>query len=187
MKTKLSLIIGALFALCGCVPTLHSLYTEKDIVFDKALLGTWTDANSKDSWTFERDGEKAYRLIYKDSEEKSGRFEVHLFKIGNQQFLDLFPDVSALKELKQNDLYRFHLFPVHTFAKVTQIEPALQMAFADPKWFEAHLNENPKALRHERIEDRIVLTASTQELQDFIRKHAETKGPFGEASDLRRK
>jgi two-component system phosphate regulon sensor histidine kinase PhoR len=71
-------------------------------------------------------------------------------------------------------------------AKVSQIEPTLQMSFPDPKWLESHLKENPKAIRHEQIDDRVLLTASTQELQEFVCKHAETPGAFGEPSNLKR-
>ena len=45
MKTKklLSCLIVAIIG--GCIPvmSLHPLYTEKDVVFEEGLLGTWLD------------------------------------------------------------------------------------------------------------------------------------------------
>ena len=185
LRTLLSLTV--MLTLSGCIPTLHPLYTDKDIIFDPALVGSWTEEDAKETWMFQRNGEKAYRLVYTDGEGKTGKFDVHLVKIGAQRFLDFFPDSTSLNDSKQNDFFKFHLIPVHTFARVWQIEPGLQMAFPDPKWLEEYLKANPKALANEKIEDRGILTASTAELQEFLRKQADTEGFFGNKSSMRRK
>ena len=43
-----------LLLLCsGCIPTsLHPLYTEEDILFDQRLIGSWSEEDGDDSWTF---------------------------------------------------------------------------------------------------------------------------------------
>ncbi len=66
------------------------------------------------------------------------------------------------------------LVPAHTFPKVTRIDPVLEMAFLDPDRLEKLLNQDPAALRHEKTADkRIVITASTADLQRFIIAHLE--------------
>jgi hypothetical protein len=35
--------IGILLA--GCIPSLHQLYTDKDVVYDSKLIGVWKDPN----------------------------------------------------------------------------------------------------------------------------------------------
>ena len=182
----LTLIVAMIVA--GCVPSLNPLYTDKDVVFEPALVGVWAEKeDSEETWAFEKAGDKAYKLVYTEKGKK-GEFKVHLVKLGNTLFLDLYPDDTALKEIDRNDFYKSHLLLAHTFAKVTQIEPRLQMAFFNPDWLKKLLEKDPKAVRHEKIdEDRIVLTASTKELQGFVLEHANTKDAFGdEPSNLKR-
>ena len=141
--------IGLLLVLGGCVPSLHPLYTDKDLTFDSALLGEWVQDDGKGTWAFTKAGEKEYQLVCTDNEGKQGRFQVHLLKIGERLFLDLFP---MAPDLKENDFYRLHLLPAHTFMLVKQIQPTLQMAFLDPDWTKEYLKEHPEAIRHETIE-----------------------------------
>jgi hypothetical protein len=188
MKRNGLLLASALATVvAGCVPSLHPLYTEKDLVFDAALVGVWSEKeDASETWAFEKTGEKAFKLVY-TVDGKSGEFEAHLLKLGNTLFLDLYPDGKGLDELNRNDFYKSHLIPGHTFAKVTRIEPSVQMAFLNPDWLKELLEQNPKAIRHEKVSDRIVLTASTKELQEFVLKNVNTKDAFGgEPSDLKR-
>ena len=41
-KTPRGLAWLSVVVLMGCIPSLHPLYTEKDLVFDESLLGEWT-------------------------------------------------------------------------------------------------------------------------------------------------
>jgi len=180
-----SVPLGLLIVLAGCVPSLHPLYTKQDLIFDPALVGEWSGKNSNDTWTFTKSGEKEYKLVYTDGEGKTGEFVVHLVKLEGRLFLDLYPQEP---ELKENDFYKMHLLPVHTFMKVQQIEPTLQMAILNPDWIKTFLQEHPDAVRHEKLDqDYIVLTASTKELQSFLIKYGDTKDAFGDLSDLTRK
>ncbi len=55
--------VGALVILAGCVPSLHPLYTDKDTVFELALLGKWSEKDSKATWTFTKGNKKQYNLV----------------------------------------------------------------------------------------------------------------------------
>src|SRR6187401_3334085 len=92
----------ALFAfaavLAGCIPTLHPLYTDDDVIFDPALVGLWAEENSKDTWLYEKVDDKSYRLTYTDGEGKKGEFQARLLKLGGFRFLDLYPEDAGLKE-----------------------------------------------------------------------------------------
>ncbi|HKS38638.1 MAG TPA: hypothetical protein VJW76_15705, partial [Verrucomicrobiae bacterium] len=167
--------------------SLNPLYTDKDLLFEKALVGVWVENDdSREAWAFERRGEKGYKLAY-TVDGKTGEFEAYLLKLGETLFLDLYPDDEGFKEMNRNDFYKSHFLPAHTFAKVTQIEPTLQMAFLNPDWLKELVEQNPKAIRHEKNGDRIVLTASTKELQEFVLAHARTKNAFGdEPANLKR-
>jgi hypothetical protein len=173
--------------LVGCVHSLNPLYTEEDLVFEPKLVGVWADGeDSKERWTFERAGEKSYKVIYEDDGDR-GEFVVHLLRLGEHLYLDFFPDKEKLEKSEGNDLYKFHWLPVHTFARIYQVEPELAMAFMDPDWLAKRVKEDAGAIAHVRRDDeQIILTASTKALQDFVRKHAGEAFGDGDPSKLRR-
>ena len=196
MKIKL-LIVSAFVAfvaawMVACVPSLNPLYTEKDIVFDPALVGTWTEGE-ENIWTFAKDGDKAYHLVIKDKEGITGEFKVHLTKLGQWRFVDMFPDTAAMEALKRQDFYKSHYLPTHTFYLLKQVEPTLQMASLDLDWLDKYLTENPTAVAHTRIgepdgtDKRVLFTATTEELQKFMQKMAGTAGAFADSSELKKK
>jgi hypothetical protein len=194
MKKMLSaLVLAALCGLTGCIPTsINPLYSGEDLVFDPALIGVWSDqGNSKETWAFEKAGDKEYKLVCTENDGKTGHFEAHLLKIGPTQFLDLFPDESGIEAMDRSGFYKVHLLRTHSFLKVTQIEPALQTAPLDLKWLRELLGKHPQAIQHHKIGEgddaQIVLTASTPELRKFVENHLKTEGAFGEPINLKRK
>ncbi len=58
----------------------------------------------------------------------------------------------------------------------------------DPGWLGGQLKEHPEALAHEELEesDRIVLTASTAELQKFVIEHADNEEAWDDCGTLER-
>ncbi|MBI4242467.1 MAG: hypothetical protein HY606_00085 [Planctomycetes bacterium] len=176
--------VVVLVALVGCVPSLHPLYTDEDLVFDPAIVGEWSEKNFEERWIFTKSNEKEYRLLYIDADGKEGKFVVHLVKVEGRLFLDLFPENPDLKE---NDFYKGHLLPIHTFIRIEQIEPTLRMAMLNYDWIKKFLQDHPDAIQHEKIDDGLLLTGKPKELQIFLIKHEKTKDAFGDFSDMVRK
>jgi len=197
MKTKKLLFYMLAVILGGCIPviSLHPLYTEKDVVVDKKLYGTWIDdPNSpKTTWEFKNTDEpkNAYKLIFTDEEGKKGSFVTHLVKLQNRLFLDIFPSELPWEQEDPNRLnwpYNFlFMIPAHTFVKVDSIEPQLKLRLLLESNLRELLKENPDAVEHASIDDRIVLTGSTKELQVFILKYADNEKVFPEQVTLSRK
>ena len=185
MKNTLKLLtLGFLLMFAGCVPSLNPLYTEQDLVFDSALLGVWTDKDSTETWELTKADEKQYKLVYTDEDGKTGEFTAHLLKADGKTFLDLAP-VEPL--LPQNDFYKEHFLPTHTFAQITQTAPTVQISFLEPKWLKTFLAKNPSAIRHEKAGDETLLTASTKDLQRFLLAHLNTEGAFAKPISVKRK
>ena len=185
MKRMLA-VISAVCFIVGCIPSLHPLYTENDLIFEKSLVGTWVDGNPENSWTFSQSGEKEYKLIYTD-DGKPGEFVVHLLKIKDKMFMDLYPAEPELKT--DNGFYKAHLIPAHTFMLIKQIEPTLQMAFLNPDTLKKIIAKEPKVVKHEKLgkdDDMDIFTASPKELQDFIMKNIDTPDFFGQPSNLKK-
>ena len=213
-------LLAVLFG--GCVPvmSLHPLFNEKDVVFDKKLLGTWVDdPNSPETtWDFKwADGkENAYRLIFTDKKGNKGLFIAHLVKLKDKLFLDACPppsgwegaskkitslepygikaEVSQYRYGEQQDpnkiewSYNYYfMIPVHTFIKINSIEPQLKIVLTDDDKMKEFLKADPNAVKHTVLEDKPVLTASTNELQAFVLKYADDTRVFAETIVLDRK
>ncbi|MDP1726341.1 MAG: hypothetical protein Q8M15_06125 [Bacteroidota bacterium] len=183
MKTKkLIMALGIISILTGCIPSLNPLYTSMDLIFKSEFLGTWKETKSIDSWTFEQKSDKEYKLTHTE-DNKHATFRAHVVKIGEFLFLDLYPE-----ELKSVDhLYQIHFFPVHTFSKIKIINDQLTIEMFDPSWLEKGIESNQINIAHIKSSDgTILLTASTEELQKFVLKYADTKGVFQEPLTLKK-
>ena len=187
MSRCLATLIGVFsLSLAGCVPSVYPLYTAKDLIFDPALIGVWQEDGEEDSWTFTRLDDTSYRLVVKEGD-KTAPFDVHLVRLGAYRFLDMTPHEDGLQELVP-DIYRMSLIAGHMILKVSQVEPALQMAFLDPDWLGKRLKARPAEIAHiMRGDTDVVLTAPTPDLQRFISQHAGDKEAFGESSNLKKK
>lgn len=184
MKNYILLVAIALFTIfSGCVPSLHSLYTEADLTFDQALVGQWSEKDKKETWTFTKSKAKEYQLVYVDKKGEKGTFKVHLVEIEGVRFLDLYPEDPGLAE---NGFFKWHLFGAHTFMQVKQIKPALQLAPLNYDWLKKYLVKHPDAIQHEVQDNRILLTAQTKALQTFVIKHKETKDAFMTLGEMKR-
>ncbi len=166
--------------LAGCVvQTIQPLFAEKDLISFPALVGTWEqkdDGKQVGLWVFAADGQH-YRLTHTDEKGHIAKFEVTAGKIGTNVLLD-FTLRSLEPENSINDLAAFSLIPAHTFAKLVKTDDALAIVGMDYDWLRKHLTENPKAVTHTFQEKRPILTASTEELQKFVGRHADDKEVF---------
>jgi hypothetical protein len=197
MKARRLLFYTLAVIVGGCVPviSLHQLYTEKDIVVDKKLCGTWLDDpnNTKSIWEFESIDEpkNAYKLIFTDEEGKKGSFVTYLVKLKDRFFLDVYPSGLPCEPQDPNKMdwmyNSFFLIPAHTFVKVDSIEPQLKLRITLESKMEELLKENPSAVDHTYVGDRLVLTASTKELQAFVLKYADDERVFTSQVTLSRK
>lgn len=174
----------------GCVPSLHPLYIEQDVVFDPNLIGLWTH-ESGESVEFSKLDVNKYQVVYRNPrEERAGAatFVGNLMKINGSMFMDLFPEHPNLHfNPEMNSAYRTGFVAVHSFVHVMRIEPTLQVRRLNIDWLQKITKEDPQAIRHEKIGGNVVLTASTNELQAFLLKHLKTKGAFETMGDLKRK
>ena len=168
MKKLLITLTFSIFCWGCIVPCLHPIYTEKDLVFDKGLVGVWGD--EEEFWDFAKGDGKSYNLKVK-VDGKPGTFVAHLVDIKGQRYLDIFP--RDLDSDEQDVPLQWALcLPYHVFMRIDEIGPKLKMTTPDADWLEKHLEENPKALKHEMVEDAVVVTAKTKALQAFLAKIA---------------
>ena len=190
MKNKIIMLCGLVVA--GCVPSWNPFYTEKDLVFDRALVGVWSPVNakegSKETWAFTNESDTRYRLQQTDEEGRKAEFDARLVKLKERLFLDLYLAKVEDDDVKLNAWAGFSLVPAHLILKVEQIQPALKIAAMNPYWMQKFLKQHPDAIAHRVVlGDNIVLTASTSELQKFVLGHSGDEDFFGGAMELKRK
>jgi len=186
---KRNIIVAATVALllAACIPSINPFYTDKDVVFEKKLLGEWQEKDNADEpqvWNFEEGNDKAYKLTVTEKEGKHGEFEAHLFKLKQEYFLDI-----IASEIGTNvaDLTKASLISGHLLLRISQFEPELKLAMTDVDWLDKYLKEHPKGLAHHRDDDRIFLTAETADLQSFVLKHLGEDELFGKPGEMVRK
>jgi len=166
-------LAGLGWLLAGCVPTaVHPFYRAAEVVQDRALLGVWKDKpDGKDRWTFTPGEGKSYTVEIQSDDQKAD-FVTHLFRLGKERFLDLYPVQSGLEEKLQKNPYSVALIPGHLFFRLRATEPALRMSSMGLDWLRQELKRDPKAIDHIIVsEDRVVLTGGTEAMQAFITKH----------------
>ncbi len=184
-KIKLFCFYALVIFLCGCVPSLHPLFTKEQIVTDANIFGVWDVKDSNEIWEF-KSAEKKCVGIYVDEKGKVGKFNVIAGKLNDSLFLDIMPIDSSMAE---NDFYKIHFVPGHTFLKAELKDGSLALRAMNPEVIDKLLKTDVQAVKHERLDyGGIVLTASTEELQKFILKCGfdETNQLFGEAKTAMR-
>jgi len=154
----------------GCVPSVNPVYTDNELVFDEALVGTWVLETSPGTWVFAKRDPSSYQIVYSDKDGKQCRLVGRLAKIQGTLFLDICPEAM---DIEANALYKFHLAPIHTIYLVVRTGPTPQLAAMNHKWLEQYLDEHPDEIAAATVNGRKLITASTKDLQAFVLRHKE--------------
>ncbi len=173
MKAKNSFLIILLGPLLGIVfsscywRSLHPLSTKNNLVMDSTILGSWSDNSS--TWNISKGTDTSY-VVSIISNEKEIKFIGHLVKLNNYYFLDILPDKDKILDTD----YATYLESVHSFSRIWIYKDSIQTADINYDWLKKKLAEKNQTLKFEWLsEERILFTASTQELQQFVTKFAD--------------
>jgi hypothetical protein len=165
--------------------SLQPFYTKVDLEADPGLIGTWKDKEGDVSFTFEAGTEKDYTLIVKERDgerETSGEFEVHLMRLGGSWFIDFFPKNNS----EGDEFYRFHFFRGHSIARVELGQDSMQMAFLSASWLSARIKEKSIDTPHEKADGSLLLTGTTEEVQELAYFYANDEEAFADPLSLER-
>jgi hypothetical protein len=190
----IKVVLAFLFvgALVGCyVPSIHPLYTNQDLIFNPELVGQWLESeNGKSQWVFAKKEDKSYALRITQEDKKVFVFTARLLKVGEYHYLDLFPDT----EDDTNDGFLLKsMLPVHSFLRVKQLTPTLEVEVMNTNWLTEFLKSNPDAVKHETMlvgekdEPLKVLTAKPKELQAFLTRYEKTEKVWNKLNSLKKK
>ena len=184
-RSKLIILILTLTAMSSClVSSLHPFFKEKDKQFDTTMVGNWIDGDSC-IWTIHPNmvstgfmepeiHDKAYKLTYYEDETTKSILTATLFQLNGVDYVDFTPDPN--EDHCSSDMTAFHHVPVHTLARVQYSKDSILLYWYGDVWLSELFEQNRIRIKHETVEglvyERQLLTASTDELQKFIKKYA---------------
>ncbi len=184
-RSKLTILILALTAMSSClVSSLHPFYKQKDKKFDTTMVGYWMDGDSC-IWTIQPNmkfngfmqpevHDSSYTITYYEDVNTKSILTTTLFQLNGVDYVDFTPDPN--EDHSTSDMTAFHHVPVHTLARVQYCKDSILLYWYGDIWLSELFEENRIRIKHETLEgfeyDRQLLTASTDELQKFIKKYA---------------
>lgn len=188
-----------LITVTSCIPSLFPLYKIHDLKTDDRLSGIWqaagddytwevmSTADSKETGFFglnswqQFDSLRTYRLTSTRVYDKlECQFAVHLLELDGQDYLNYYPVDWEV----DHDFLNWHLVETNIFSKVDIREDTLIIQFFDTAYLDKLIKENKIKISHVRLDDRILLTAPTSELQQFVLKYGREAGAYIEPDTL---
>ncbi len=171
------------------VMSLQPLYTQLDLESDSRLIGSWSNKDGDVTFTFtpgqEVAKENEYTLVVKERDETQdagGEFEVRLVRLGAGYFLDIYPQSGK----DGNEFYRAHFSRAHSIVRVEITQDSLQMAFLDASWLKAKIEAKSVDTPHVEADEALLLTGTTEEVQELVYSHAEDDEAFAYPLPLER-
>ena len=130
-------------------------------------------------------GHREYTLVVKEREgdqETSGEFEAHLLRLGGSWFIDFFPKNNN----GEDEFHRVHFFRGHSIARVELGQDSMQMAFLSASWLRARIDEKSIDTPHEKADGSLLLTGTTEEVQELANLYANDETAFADPLSLER-
>ncbi len=177
--------------LAGCIPSVHPLITPEDAISLDEVLGLYQ--NDDDSYVRFTKDTGAIKNIYimsigEQPDQVQPVYETRFARFNSRLFVNFYP-------LRNNDGYGPPDYvPMNTFARVQLQEEKIILEYSDMDELEKMFQEGKVRLKHEvyrtnenhhfsRTEE-ILITASTKQLQKFVKQHGGNDVFFGIESIL---
>lgn len=181
--------------LSGCLKTLHPIFTEKDLVYEPRLLGNWKTEKQGKSGRVDITNlsaetminlpgnissikDKGYLITYQDGAAPE-RYIAFLARIGKHFYFDYFPADKKTDE-KLDDFFTAHFVKMHTSYRVDIFKDgSFELSQLDESFVTNLIKEKKTRISHETdADDNIIITASTQELQQYLIKYGDEPAAY---------
>jgi hypothetical protein len=166
--------------------SLNPLYHEEDLIDAPDLLGLWQDKDEEGEYiSFEKYEDKKYIFRYMETQDDTNKsiidsvsFEVGLLKLGDHYYIDAYPYYD--EDFEEGDYLIRGFIPTHSFLKIEWNKQSMALYEFSYDQLKELFEQNRIRIQHQMFEDYIVITASTDDLQKFIRKYADDANVFNE-------
>ncbi len=171
-KVKYYIIFLIVFLFIGC-PTrsLFPLFIENDFVFNPSLIGTWIDVHKEEgTLTFQQSDHNRYTIMSCNlSDGDTTVFEAELGKLGKSWFLD-----SYIAGQMHNEF----VIPVHFISRIWINGDTLQYATLNSDYLEQMIDNGELQIPNVNYDGDILLTASTEQLQQLVLRFTDDEKAF---------
>lgn len=189
---KLFVITGLallLTMLNGCLSALYPLFTEKDIVFEPRLVGSWSEKGDPETLVFthataadcaalppgiQRLATKGYIVSLNNAGHTTEKkYLGFITKLGQAQYLDFFP-LPTGHQLRYNTFYRQHYIPQHSFYRLRfNTNGSIEIGQLKGEFLQEQINNKLVRIEHEVMSNgHYLITAPTEQLQQYVLKYA---------------
>jgi hypothetical protein len=103
-------------------------------------------------------------------------------RLGGSWFVDFFPKNNS----GGDEFYRVHFFRGHSIARVELGQESMQMAFLSASWVGARITEKSIDTPHEKADGSLLLTGTTEEVQELAYFYANDEEAFADPLSLER-
>lgn len=149
--------------------------------FAKELSGTLQNlgravksaANKPGGFSYSSD-DQAYIMTIKDGDYLL-KYEMHLAKIGEDIFMDLYPTDDKYTDQVFGSMV---WFPVHTFMKMELDGNKLEITQFDLDKMNKLFDSNLIRMSHEKVDGSVLITAKSEEIQKFLEKYSRDESVF---------
>lgn len=161
--------------------SLNPLFTEQGAFLFPQAEGRWA-LDENDTVVIKKIGDNFYQLIYGKANNPS-QYEAVFISVGNTTFLDLVPKIPDTIGSKD---YRKQMQSLHSFLKIKIEKDTLWVAELNYAWFYNQLTKNKNLLAHSWREGGFLITATSNELRNFIEAHVNDSAFFDQPFSLER-
>lgn len=156
--------LGLAVILGGCVLSGEPVVLESDATFDPRLLGVWKEVSGSDHAVVSRTTGNTYAIEY-SGDGNVGRFEARLGRLGDRLILDVWPTPGD-KELPKP--YAGLLVAGHWLLSLDVSSDEIRMSALEPDSFLVDLRAGKVRLAHRLIEEKLILSGTTEELRSAL-------------------
>lgn len=197
---RVSIIVAFTFLvifLSSCLRTLHPIFTIEDILYEPKLIGTWKTGNegTKGFVTITNLAadnsielpekisairQKGYLISYQDKDGNvTEQYIAFLARIGKYLYFDYFPAEKKDSETL-DEFFTSHFVKMHTSYRVDiSKDGGFELSQLDESYVTKLIDEKKIRISHEKdANGNIVITASTDELQQYIIKYGDEPGAY---------
>lgn len=180
-RTKISILLFVVLVtiINSCtVQSLFPLYTEKDLIYDENVLGTW-DFGKDDSWDFKRKyteqdslkGLSPYYELTVIEEGEKAVFDAHLLRLGKYYYFNFY--LTELEDNTINWIGACNMLTVNTFARTEIYADSLKIEYFNPDFLSNLIKKKKVRIKHVITgeDDHILITAPTEDIQKYVIKY----------------
>ncbi len=182
------LLVILAMLLNSCLLTFYPIYTPKDVVYETSILGSYRTEDVKDGQPDEMDilplgssgirlpegiaaiKNKGYLVKFKESDGRvRSQYIAFVVVLNSNKYIDFYPYTP---EIDKFGAYGQHKVPMHAIYQISlQGNRKLILKRFDQDFLNEMIEKRQLRIRHEKLDDKYVITASTSELQQYISKY----------------